>query len=321
MSHVISCAENAMSTSHGLHHVTALAGDPARNVAFYRDVLGLRMVKRTVNFDDPGTYHLYYGDEVGSPGTIMTFFPWPGAPRGRIGTGQAAATAFAVPEASLGYWLERLVARGIAHEAPRERFGRKVVALSDPDGLRLELVSRPDVAARPGWAGSEVPAEHAIRGFHGVTLWSATPGATGETLKTLGLVEAGREGASLLYAAAGEGLGTCVEVRDTSGFPRGEMGAGTVHHVAFRAAGDADQAALVAALSAHNRIAATEQVDRNYFRSVYFREPGGTLFEIATDDPGFAIDEPREALGASLMLPPWYEPNRARIEAALPRLG
>ena len=310
-----------MHSCHGLHHVTAIAGDPARNVAFYRDGLGLRMIKKTVNFDDPGTYHLYYGDEAGSPGTIMTFFPWPGAPRGRIGTGQAAATAFAVPEVSLGYWLERFVARGIAHEAPRERFGRRVVTFTDPDGLMLDLVARPDVAALPAWGGGEVPAEHAIRGFHGVTLWSATPGATSETLATLGFTETAREGASILYSAAGTDLGAAVEVRDTSGFPRGEMGAGTVHHVAFRAAGDADQAAFVAALRTRNRIAATEQVDRNYFRSVYFREPGGTLFEIATDDPGFAVDEPREALGSSLMLPPWYEPHRARIEAALPALG
>jgi glyoxalase family protein len=312
-----------MTRSPGLHHVTAVAGDPARNVAFYTRTLGLRMVKKTVNFDDPGTYHLYYGDDAGSPGTILTFFPWAGVGKGRAGTGQAVETAFLIPEAATGFWLQRLVELGVPHEAPMRRFGRSVIALRDPDGMHLELVATPGAEKIEGHAVHGIPAEHAIRGFDGVTLWVADPGRTGLILQeafgyTAGETEDGRQ----RFTAPGpaNGLALHIDLRNTAGFPRGAAGAGGIHHIAFRAESDAEQAAMVARL---NRIGLrpTEQLDRNYFRSVYFREPNGVLFEIATDAPGFAVDEPMETMGGKLMLPEWLEQHRAEIERSLPSLG
>jgi glyoxalase family protein len=300
----------------GIHHVTAIASDPRRNLTFYTRTLGLRLVKKTVNFDDPGAYHLYYGDETGRPGTILTFFPWPGAREGRGGLGFTHETLFRIPESAVGFWTGRLVEHGVAHDAPETRFGRKVLPFRDPDGLRLALVGIPEAGAAPGWGGGEVPAEHAIRGIEGVTLLVADAGPTGAVLTgAMGFTEAGREGALVRYASPG-GL---VDLRVVPGFPRGASGAGTVHHVAFRAGDDAEQAAMgerLAGLGLH----ATEQKDRNYFRSIYAREPGGVLFEIATDTPGFAVDEPAESLGTALKLPAQYEGHRATIEAALPAL-
>ncbi len=308
-----------MASTSGIHHITAIAGDPARNVAFYAKTLGLRLVKKTVNFDDPGTYHLYYGDEQGSPGTILTFFPWPGARPGRRGSAEAAGTAFLVPTASVSYWLGRLTDRGVAHDMPVRRFGETVIAFRDPDGMSLELHATDAAGSMAGWTNGDVPAEHAIRGFAGITLHSARPDSTAGVLSVMGYREEATEEGVTRWTTGAAGLATTIDVKDASGDVRHASGAGTVHHVAFRAADDAAQQAMVAALAARG-LQATEQVDRNYFRSVYFREPGGVLFEIATDDPGFAVDEPAESLGQKLMLPPWLETRRAAVEASLPPL-
>jgi glyoxalase family protein len=308
-----------MSTTAGIHHITAISGDPARNVAFYTDALGLRLVKKTVNFDDPGTYHLYYGDGQGSPGTILTFFPWAGARPGRRGAGEASGTAFAIPPAAVSFWLDRLGARHIPHDAPVQRFGETVITFSDPDGMTLELVAKAAVADSLGWSNGDIPEQHAIRGFAGITIWSPVPDVTGAVLSVMGYIEGAQEGEITRWSTERPGLATTIDVRDASAITRHQSGAGTVHHVAYRAASDSEQAGMVKALSARG-LQVTEQLDRNYFRSVYFREPGGTLFEIATDDPGFAVDEPAETLGERLMLPEWLEPRRAAIEAALPSL-
>jgi glyoxalase family protein len=302
----------------GIHHVTAIAGQPQRNFDFYTGVLGLRFVKKTVNFDDPGTYHFYFGDEAGHPGTILTFFPWEHAAPGRAGRGLAGETAFRVPLGAIGYWTHRLVEKGVAHEALEKRFGEPVLPFTDPDGLKLALIGVAGAEAEPGWSGGGVPAEHAIRGFQGVTLMVADPAPTADVLGVLGFAEAGREGPLARYRADAA-MGGVVDLRTAAGFLEGRMGRGSVHHVAFRAADDAAQAALARQL-ADRGLHPTQQMDRQYFRSIYFREPGGVLFEIATDAPGFAVDEPLDTLGRSLKLPRFLEPRRGEIEAALPKL-
>jgi glyoxalase family protein len=305
----------------GLHHVTAIAGNPLRNLDFYTRTLGLRLVKRTVNFDDPGTYHLYYGDETGRPGTVLTFFPWEHAVKGRGGVGETQQTAFRVPARALGYWTQRFLAKGVAHEAMEKRFGDSVLPFSDPDGTSLALVGVPDAEDEPGWSNGDIPADNAIRGFFGVTLLLDDAAKTGAILSdVLGLEEAGREGSIIRYRAAGSGPGAVVDIYQAEGFARGRQGRGSVHHIAFRAADDAEQAAMARKLVARHGVRPTEQRDRNYFRSVYFREPGGVLFEIATDIPGFAIDEPVASLGSALKLPGFLEPHRGEIEKALPAL-
>lgn len=305
----------------GIHHVTAIAGPARRNLAFYTRTLGLRLVKRTVNFDDPGTYHFYYGDEAGAPGTILTFFPWEHVAPGRLGVGQTLETAFRIPEGSVGYWTHRFVENGVPHEAPERRFGQTVLAFKDPDGMSLALVGVRGAEGEPAWTGSAVPAEHAVRGFHGVTLLLEDAGPTGAILTdVMGFAADGREGALHRFAAPSV-PGGIVDIRAAPGFLPGRPGGGSVHHVAFRAGGDAEQAGMVRRLAESHRIRATEQKDRNYFRSVYFREPGGILFEIATDDPGFAADESPAALGQALKLPRFLEPRRGEIEAVLPELA
>ena len=303
----------------GIHHVTAIAGEPQRNVDFYVGVLGLRLVKKTVNFDDPGTYHLYYGDGAGTPGSIMTFFPWAGAPRGRIGSGQLTVTSFSIPATSLGYWTERLVEGGVRFEKPEDRLGEPILRFPDPDGLRLELVAA-EAEGRVGWSDGPTPAEHAVRGFHHVMLTVADPSRTAKLMTdTLGFRQTGEAEGRRRYEAGEGGPGNTVDLTDGTGFPRGTMGVGTVHHVAFRVPDDETQLALreeVAALGYN----VTPVLDRNYFRSIYFREPGGVLFEIATDPPGFAVDEDVEHLGENLKLPPWLEPQREQLEEALPPL-
>jgi glyoxalase family protein len=305
---------------HGIHHVTAIAGNPQRNLDFYTRTIGLRFVKRTVNFDDPGTYHFYFGDETGNPGTILTFFPWEHAAPGRAGVGLAQTTAFRVPAASIGYWAHRFVEQSVACEAVTERFGERVLPFVDPDGMGLALVGVSGAEAEPAWSSGDVPAEHAVRGFHGVTLMLDAAAPTGAILTdVLGFVEAGREGSIVRYRT-NAGIGGVVDIREVGGFLAGRMGRGTVHHVAFRAADDAEQAAMVRKL-ADNRLAdVTDQKDRQYFRSVYFFEPGGVLFEIATDSPGFAVDEPVARLGTTLRLPPFLEARREELEAVLPPL-
>jgi len=303
----------------GIHHVTAISGEPQRNVDFYAGLLGLRLVKKTVNFDDPGTYHLYYGDGAGSPGSIMTFFPWAGAPQGRIGAGQLTVTSFSIPATSLGYWTQRLVEAGVRFEKPEDRFGETVLRLTDPDRLRLELVAAAD-DRREGWADGPVAADHAVRGFHHVTLTSSDPDITAQLMtNTLGFRQTGEAEGRTRFEASEGGPGNTVDVTNGTGFPRGTMGVGTVHHVAFRVPDEETQLELrekVAALCYN----VTPVLDRNYFRSIYFREPGGVLFEIATDPPGFAADEDPEHLGASLKLPPWLEPQRDQLEEVLPPL-
>ena len=301
----------------GIHHVTAISGAAERNLDFYTRVLGLRLVKKTVNFDDPGTYHLYYGDAQGQPGTILTFFPWAHAAQGRLGVGETQETAFRVPAAAIGYWTHRLVEQGVPH-ALEKRFGETVLTFTDPDGMRFALVGVAGAEHETAW-GREIPVEHAIRGFHGVTLLLAKTDPTAAILDVLGFREVARDGA-LRRFSADVPLGGHLDIREAGDFLRGRQGRGSVHHVAFRAADDAAQAAMVEKLTAQG-MQVTGQKDRNYFRSVYFREPGGVLFEIATDDPGFAVDEPAESLGQALKLPRFLEPRRAELEAKLPPLG
>jgi glyoxalase family protein len=305
----------------GIHHVTSIAGSARRNLDFYTQTLGLRLVKKTVNFDDPGAYHFYYGDAAGHPGTILTFFPWEGVPPGRLGIGEAQETVFAIPEASIGYWTQRLIEKGVAHDPPMKRFGETALAFKDRDGTRLALTGVRGAEAKPGWSAGSVPQEHAIRGFHSVSLLLAQTGPTAAILTDVfGFVGDGREGATQRYRARGVDLGGVIDLRTAGEFLSARQGAGSVHHIAFRATDDAAQAAMVRKLTQDHHLLTTEQKDRNYFRSVYFREPGRVLFEIATDPPGFAIDESPDSLGLALKLPPSLESRRGAIEAALPKL-
>jgi glyoxalase family protein len=304
----------------GIHHVTAIAGKPTQNLNFYTRVLGLRFVKKTVNFDDPGTYHFHYGDEAGIPGTILTFFPWEHAAPGRAGLSLAQTTAFRVPAASMGYWTHRLVDKNIRHETLARRFGEPVLSFTDPDGTGLALVGVAGAEREPAWTTGEIPAEHAVRGFHGVTLMLESTAPTGAILTdVLGFKEAGRDDSYVRYHA-NDGMGGLVDIREAAGFLPGRMGRGSVHHIAFRAADDADQARMARKLAETHGIRPTEQKDRQYFRSIYFHEPGGILFEIATDAPGFTVDEPLATLGTDLKLPHLLEPRRKDLEAVLPPL-
>lgn len=305
--------------THGIHHVTAICGDPQQNLDFYVGVLGLRFVKRTVNFDDPGTYHFYYGDHAGAPGTLLTFFPWAGAPRGRRGAGQADTTAFSIEPASLRWWIDRLRGHGVEVEGPAARFDEEVVGFRDPDGMGLELVARADAPRTAPWADGPVAPEHQLRGFHGVTLAAGRPGPSGALLAgPMGFREAGEAGGRRRFVAGHAGPGTFVDLVEARG-DSGRMGVGTVHHVAFRVADDGAQAAASEAV-ARAGMRPTPVQERKYFRSIYFREPGGVLYEIATDPPGMAVDEPVERLGESLVLPPWYEPHRAELERHLAKI-
>lgn len=305
----------------GIHHITAIAGDPQRNVDFYTGLLGLRMVKLTVNFDDPGTYHFYYGDDAGSPGSILTFFPWPGAPGGKRGAGQATAIAFSIPEGALSFWLDRLADHGVAVQGPAARFGEQAITFSDPDGLALELIEHGGQNGAQTHASGAIGAASAIRGFHGVTLTERALDASASLLvAAMGLKEAGREGDRVRYQTEGDVPGGVVDILHRPDEPPGRVAVGTVHHVAFRTADDAEQARWRERIAGAG-LDVTPVADRQYFRSIYFHEPGGVLFEIATDPPGFAIDEPPDSLGARLMLPTWLEAHREQIEASLPALS
>jgi predicted esterase/catechol 2,3-dioxygenase-like lactoylglutathione lyase family enzyme len=314
-----------MSQILGIHHVTAIASDPQRNLDFYVGLLGLRLVKRTVNFDDPQTYHLYYGDEVGSPGSILTFFPWPGARRGREGSGQVAGAALAVLPRALDFWVERLRRHGVESDGPRHRGSgadaERVVAFRDPDGMRLELVAHAAAETRGAWGDAPgIRREHAIHGLHGVTLWVEHGEATERALvDTLGFRAAHEEGATRRFVVGDGGPGRIVDVQAVAGFGRGAGGAGTVHHVAFEVADDAAEVVMRDRVSRAG-LRPTPVIDRSYFHSIYFHEPGGVLFELATSPPGFAVDEPVAHLGERLMLPARYEAQRAEIEAVLPPL-
>lgn len=293
----------------GIHHITAIVGHPQENTDFYAGVLGLRLVKKTVNFDDPGTYHLYFGDEKGKPGTIITFFPWPNAYQGRIGDGQVGVTSYVVPKGALAFWENRLTKFGISY-TKTERFDETYLQFDDVHGLHLEIVEREE--GEPNrWTFGDVTANVAIKGFGGATLYSKSPGATGELLEQMGLEKAGEEGDYVRFRAAGD-IGNVIDIKQTTS-GRSRMGVGTVHHIAWRASDDQDQldwSSYVDSLG----YGVTPVQDRNYFNAIYFREHGEILFEIATDPPGFAIDESQETMGEKLMLPAQYEEHREKIE-------
>lgn len=298
----------------GLHHVTAIASDPQRNLDFYTQVLGLRFVKRTINFDDPGTYHFYFGDDVGAPGTILTFFPWPHANRGRTGSGEVIATGFSIPIGSCDFWKENLKNKGVSY-TENGRFGSRVITLADPDGMILELVENEEKQAARAPRYSGIESRHAIQGFYGVTLLERALESTQRILNVMGLQRVAEEGNVMRFAPKGEAFGRYIDVKLDPNAPTGRMGTGSVHHIAFRNADDAAQTEWRQIISQY--LGVTPVQDRTYFHSIYFREPGGVLFEMATDNPGFLIDEPIEALGELLRIPTWYEPMRRAIEARL----
>jgi len=304
----------------GIHHVTAIAGDPQANMDFYTGILGLHLVKVTVNYDDPQTYHLYYGDELGHPGTILTFFPWPGAPRGRTGTGQVTGIAFTIPDASLGFWADRLKAHKVEYTGPGHRFDEEVIGLRDADGLQLELVATTNAPAPNLRPDGPVPGEYAIRGFQGVT--AAVEGyerTAGLLTATLGLRQAGELGNRFRFAVGETGAPEFVDLLCLPSGPRGRVAVGTVHHIAWRTPNDESQRTWrdkIARLGYN----VTPIIDRTYFHSIYFREPAGVLFEIATDPPGFEVDEPSDQLGRRLTLPSWLEISRSELAESLPAI-
>jgi glyoxalase family protein len=328
----------------GIHHITAIARNPQRNIDFYSGVLGMRLVKLTVNFDDPTTYHLYYGDSLGHPGTILTFFPWSEAPKGYRGTGQVTAISFLIPSDSMSYWVDRLKHNGISFVGPSKRFSDEFVSFYDPDGLMLELISpRPSndfqkQQHQPDniWKEGPVTKEHAIRGFHSATLseegYERTASLLADTMGFKLVAKDSKEGRFRFGIvknnsnqeqgggqAAGRGsIGSIVDLVCQPDISRGYVGIGTVHHIAWRAASDKHQIDLRQKIVNEAHLNPTPVIDRIYFHSVYFREPGGILFEIATDPPGFAIDERPEDLGKQLKLPEWLEPVREKIKQVLP---
>ena len=302
----------------GIHHVTAIAGDPQKNIDFYSGLLGLRLIKLTVNFDDPATYHLYYGDELGHPGTILTFFPWPGAPKGRLGTGQLTVTSFTIPEGSVDFWMNRLRNHSVEYQGPIKRFNEQVLSFSDPDGLSLELVATADSEESKVWRTGPVDPANAIRGFFGVTLSEQGYDPTTSLLtETLGFRSVGQEGNRTRFESGTGGPGSIADVISDPHAPRGVVSVGTVHHVAWRTPNDEEQKSWRKKIE-DSGLNVTPVIDRKYFHSIYFRESGGVLFEIATDPPGFTVDEPADQLGTRLNLPPWLEPLRGEIEQALP---
>lgn len=301
----------------GLHHVTAIVSDAQKNVDFYAGILGLRMVKKTVNFDAPEVYHLYYGNEDGSPGTIITFFPYPGLVGGRKGKGQLTVTSFSIPENSLDYWMKRLKIFNIPFTAPQERFDAEVfIYLEDPDGLGLELVAN-KTDARKGFTYGQVPPEYAVKGLYSVSIeeegYERTAGLLTAQMDHRLLSEKGNR---FRFSASGQ-PGDLVDVICSPGTLKGLNGSGTVHHLAFATPSDETQLSFREKVNSTHIVNTTPVLDRKYFHSVYFREPGGVLFEVATNPPGFMVDETKEQLGSSLQLPAWEEPNRQRIENVL----
>ncbi|MCW3795358.1 ring-cleaving dioxygenase [Paenibacillus sp. LS1] len=297
----------------GIHHITAFAGDPQANVDFYAGVLGLRLVKKTINFDAPDVYHLYFGDEHGSPGTIITFFPSAGSPRGKIGGGQVGITSYVIPPGSIGFWQNRLEQYNI-EVTKTSRFNEELLQFEDSEGLRLELVEREE-GATSTWAHEGIPTDKAIKGFGGAVLFSVNPQRTMDALeKILGFVRVGENEEYARFRSSGD-IGNVVDVPVTR-IPLGMGGAGTVHHIAWRAKDDEEHAQWSEAVRDYG-YQPTPVRDRQYFNAIYFREAGGILFEIATDPPGFAKDEPADSLGQKLMLPEWFEKYRPQIEDTL----
>lgn len=297
----------------GIHHITAIVGHPQENVDFYAGVLGLRLVKQTVNFDDPGTYHLYFGNEGGKPGTIITFFPWANARQGKIGDGQVGVTSYVVPKGAMGFWEQRLAKFGIP-ATKMERFGEQYLEFDDPHGLHLEIVEREE-GEKNTWQVGEINSDVAIKGFGGATLLSVRPDETAQLLENvMGLEKVGQEGDFIRFQSSAD-IGNVIDLKLTT-IGRGQMGVGTVHHIAWRAKDDEDQLEWQKYV-ADSGYGVTAVRDRNYFNAIYFKEHGEILFEIATDPPGFAHDESLETMGEKLMLPEQYETHRDQIERAL----
>jgi glyoxalase family protein len=309
-----------MARVHGMHHVTAIAGPPQENLDFYTRTLGMRLVKRSVNQDDPGTYHLFYADAAGSPGTDLTFFPWPAMHPRRNGTGLAVEVGLAVAPDTLGDWARRLGQAKVDVSPIETRFGERVLALRDPHGLEIALVETANRPFEP-WPESPVPAELQIRGLHHARLWEHSLERTADFIESsMGFSVAGEEGGWHRYESDPGGSGAHLDIRELPDERRGAWGTGSVHHIAWRVRDDAEQLAVRGAVEQAGRNP-TEVIDRFWFKSVYFLEPGGVLFELATDGPGFAVDEDPQHLGEQLILPPWLEPHRKEIEKALPTLS
>jgi glyoxalase family protein len=305
---------------HGIHHVTCIAGNAQENLDFYVALLGMRLVKKSVNQDDPGTYHLFYADRVGNPGTDFTFFPWPNMEPGRLGIGLTVETSFAVPPGSLQYWQERFAELGVEHSALESRFGEATLSFQDPHGLQLALVETDDDRQFVPWENSPVPAECQLRGMHAVRLWERQLEPTEAVLTQLmGFTHLGSEGGWQRYGAEGGGSGKLIEIKELPEERRGEWGTGSVHHVAWRV-DDSEEQMNLREMLLRGGLRPTHQIDRFWFKSVYYKEPGGVLFELATDGPGFDRDENMEHLGEQLILPPWLEGQRQEIELALPSL-
>lgn len=309
----------------GIHHVTAICSNPQKNIDFYTKLLGLRLVKLTVNFDDPTTYHLYYGDEIGHPGTILTFFPWPDAPKGYRGTGQAIATSFLIPQNSIVFWKDRLKNNDICFEGPIKRFDdeEQVIKLYDPDGLGLELVAHPSAKENDErfWKDGPISYEKGIRGFYSVSISEEGYERTSEILNEIGYKMIKNEGNRFRFQQENS-QSIDAKILDVLCLPdttHGRIGIGTVHHIAFRTFSDENQISIRKNII-KTGLNPTPVMDRTYFHSVYFREPGGVLFEIATDPPGFTLDQKVEDLGKKLMLPKWLEPVRERLEKVLPKI-
>ncbi|TXE05743.1 ring-cleaving dioxygenase [Algoriphagus aquimarinus] len=299
----------------GIHHITAIAGNPQANIDFYTGILGLRLVKKTINFDAPGVYHFYFGDELGRPGTVFTTFPFAGARKGAKGAGEVTYTAFSVPSGSLDYWMERLKKYGIPVSDILTRFGDQLIRFEDHDSMGIELIAN-DQDDRAGWSYGQVPIEHSIKGFYGATLNLRAKDLTEKLLtEHMDYHFIGQENGRFRYGTAGKPGDIVDIVIDKSG-NRGVQSAGTVHHIAFRTENAASQLQVQEILM-RNGYQVTEVKDRSYFTSIYFREPGGVLFEVATDEPGFAIDEEEAHLGELIKLPEWAEPNRKKLEESL----
>lgn len=302
----------------GIHHITAIAGNPQRNLDFYTGILGLRMVKKTINFDAPDVYHFYFGDELGTPGTVFTTFPFDGARKGTKGTGELTYTAFSIPIQSLGFWVDRLAKYHISTSDVLTRFGEKLIRFEDHDGMGIELIAN-DNDSRNGWTYGNIPGEYAIRGFYGATLNLKSKDLTEKLLtQFMDYQFIAEENGRYRYGTAGK-PGDIVDIILDKGGRQGVQSAGTVHHIAFRTDNEATQKEIQGILIG-NGYQVTEVKDRNYFKSIYFREPGGVLFEIATDEPGFAIDEDEAHLGELLKLPEWAESQRERIESRLAKV-
>ncbi|MDJ1009219.1 MAG: VOC family protein [Paracoccaceae bacterium] len=303
----------------GLHHVTSLASSAAGNNAFFTDTLGLRRVKKTVNFDAPDVYHLYYGDETGTPGTVMTYFPFPMAARGRPGVGEVGTTAFAVPKGSLGAWAERLTARGVEGLETGSRFGDDVLAFRGPDGDGFALVETAD-DPRAAWTGGGISEEMAIRGFHSAAMRLKDDAATAELLGFMGYEKVGSDGDVTRFAVPGGNAANVIDLERIPGAPHAAQGAGSVHHIAFAVENRARQLEVREALL-DTGYQVTPVIDRDYFWAIYFRTPGGVLFEVATNEPGFDRDEDTARLGEALKLPSQHEHLRQRLERALEPIG